>query len=81
MVNITLNLFSRAQANFALAKNEQRRRPIIDSIAQDSNGNYVDQIASDTINYSSANRETEPENYPKHYHAGMKSVLSKVLFK
>lgn len=75
MVNIALNFFSHAQANFSLAKNEQqkRRRPIIDNTAQDSDGNYIDQIASDTINFSSMNRVTATENYPKQYRTGKES--------
>lgn len=73
----SINLFSRAQENVSLAKNEQqkRRRPIIDNIAQDSDGNYIDQIASDSINYAQPhNGLTGSENYPRQYHAGMRRI-------
>src|SRR5690349_15632603 len=61
------------QGDFSLAaKNEQkRRRPIIDSIAQDSDGNYIDQIASDSISYTAnSNVVSAPENYPSRYLTG-----------
>lgn len=64
------------QVDFSSAKNEQkRRRPVIDSQAQDSNGNYIDQIASDSINLSSSNVVSAPENYPAQYHTGLWSIF------
>lgn len=65
-------LFTCAQVDFSLAaKNEQkRRRPIIDSIAQDSEGNFIDQIASDSISLTSTNAVSAPENYPPRYLTG-----------
>lgn len=52
------------QANFSLAKNEQqkRRRPISDNEVFDSDGNYIDQIASDSV--------AEPGNFYINSHSG-----------
>lgn len=59
------------QVDFSQAKNEQkRRRPIIDSAAQDSDGNYFDQLALDSVSHTSTNVVTAPENYPSRYHSG-----------
>ncbi|KAG5680784.1 hypothetical protein PVAND_010270 [Polypedilum vanderplanki] len=62
-------------ANFVTARSEQkRRRPIIDTSAQDSDGNYVDQIALDSVNYASPSQAfaEAPENYPANFYTGIK---------
>jgi hypothetical protein len=57
--------------DFSLAKNEpKRRRPIIDTTAQDSDGNYFDQIASETIKYPGGNTLTAPDSLMSRYHTG-----------
>ncbi|XP_070500105.1 bromodomain-containing protein DDB_G0270170-like [Chironomus tepperi] len=56
-----------SEASFVAAKSDQkRRRPVIDTDAQDSDGNYVDQIALDSVNYESqAQSVIDPsDNYP-----------------
>jgi len=56
----------------AAKSDQKRRRPIVDTSAQDSNGNYVDQIALDSVNYEShAQSVIDPsDNYPASFFTG-----------
>jgi hypothetical protein len=58
----------------AAKSDQKRRRPVIDTSAQDSNGNYVDQIALDSVNYESqAQSVIDPsDNYPASFFTGIK---------
>ncbi|CAG9805118.1 unnamed protein product [Chironomus riparius] len=64
---------------FVAAKSDQkRRRPVIDTSAQDSNGNYVDQIALDSVNYESHAQIVDPsDNYPASFFTGNLQPLKK----
>lgn len=56
----------------AAKSDQKRRRPVIDTSAQDNNGNYVDQIALDSVNHESyAQSVVDPnDNYPASFFTG-----------
>lgn len=70
--SISFGLLDSFQVDFSSAENEvKRRRPIIDSVAQDSDGNYIDQLAQDSaFNSKAQNIAAAPDGYRGRYHTG-----------
>ncbi|CRK97198.1 CLUMA_CG010595, isoform A [Clunio marinus] len=66
---ISCLFLAQLQTDFSLAKSEpKKKQPIIDATAQDSDGNYIDQIALDSISYGVKNVVKPPQNYSPHYY-------------